>query len=133
MSFRTLSLAAATALTLGAPQSVPAHHAFAAEFSRDMPLDLTGTVTKVEWMNPHARFYIDVDDGSGNPVSWDFELGSPNVLMRRGWTRNSLQLGDVVTVTGFRARNDPHVGNATSVTLASGQKVFAGSSSERDN
>lgn len=133
MRSRLLSILVSAPLALSEPAAVLAHHAFAAEFSRDMPLGLTGTVTKVEWMNPHARFYIDVEDEDGNVVTWDFELGSPNVLMRRGWTRNSLQLGDRVTVTGFRARNDPHVGNATSVTLASGQKVFAGSSSERDN
>lgn len=115
---------------LSAPAAVLAHHAFAAEFDREQPVEITGKVSKVEWMNPHARFYVDADDESGAVVTWDFELGSPNVLMRRGWTRNSLQLGDAVTVTGFRARNDPHVANATSVVLADGKKVFAGSSSE---
>jgi len=105
-----------------------AHHAFAAEFDRNKPITITGTVTKVEWLNPHARFYVDAKDESGKVVNWDFELGSPNGLMRRGWTRNSLKIGDAITVTGFRAKNAPYVGNATTVTLGDGRKVFAGSS-----
>lgn len=108
------------------------HHAFAAEFDRDQPVELTGTVTKLEWLNPHARFYVDVEDEDGNVNNWDFELGSPNVLMRRGWSRHALKPGDVVTVSGWRARNHPYVGNARSVTLADGRKVFAGSSAEND-
>jgi Family of unknown function (DUF6152) len=110
-----------------------AHHSFAAEFDRNMPITVTGTVTKVEWANPHARFYIDAkDDTSGDTVNWDFELASPNGLMRRGWTRNSMKIGDLVTVTGHRAKNNPHVGNASTVTLADGKKLFAGSSSENE-
>ena len=105
-----------------------AHHAFAAEFDRDQPIEITGTVTKVEWMNPHARFYVAVEDASGYVVNWDFELGSPNGLMRRGWRRDSLKPGDVVTVSGWRARNAPHVANARAVKLADGREVFAGSS-----
>ena len=90
---------------------VLAHHSFAAEFDRSKPVSLTGTVTKVEWANPHARFYIDVKDENGKVNNWDFELASPNGLMRRGWTRNSLKIGDVVTVTGWAAKNAPYVGN----------------------
>ena len=112
--------------------SASAHHSFAAEFDRDMPITVTGTVTKVEWANPHARFYIDAKDDSGKTVNWDFELASPNGLMRRGWNRNSMKLGDVVTVTGHRAKNNPLVGNASSVTLADGKKLFAGSSIENE-
>jgi hypothetical protein len=133
MTIRSLSAAVGAVLTLAGNAAVQAHHAFSAEFSRDLPLEITGTVTKVEWMNPHARFYVDVEDESGEVVNWDFELGSPNMLMRRGWTRNSLQPGDVVTVTGHRARNAPHVGNAGSVVLGDGRKVFAGSSIEDEN
>ena len=113
---------------LAAPFGALAHHAFAAEFDRDQPIEVTGTVTNVEWMNPHARFYVDAVDDNGVIVHWDFELGSPNGLMRQGWRRDSLKPGDVVTVSGWRARNAPHVANARAVTLADGREVFAGSS-----
>lgn len=112
---------------------VYAHHAFAAEYDRNKPITITGTVTKLEWLNPHARFYIDTKDDTGKIVNWDFELASPNGLMRRGWTRNSLKPGDVVTVTGYRAKSGLPVGNAGSVVLADGKKVFAGSSIDGDN
>jgi hypothetical protein len=123
-----LAIAAAGACWLTV--SASAHHSFAAEFDRAMPITVTGTVTKVEWANPHARFYIDAKDDAGKTVNWDFELASPNGLMRRGWNRNSMKLGDTVTVTGHRAKNNPLVGNASTVTLADGKKLFAGSSSE---
>lgn len=97
---------------------------------RATPVELSGTVTKVEWMNPHARFYINVEEEFGTVVNWDFELGSPNGLMRHGWRRDSLKPGDVVTVNGWRARNAPHVANARSVRLADGRQVFAGSSAD---
>jgi len=111
-----------------APVPALAHHSFAAEFDRDQPVELTGAVTRVEWLNPHARFYINVEDENGELVEWNFELGSPNGMMRRGWTRNSMKRGDMVTVEGFRAKNAPHVGNASSVTLVDGERLFAGSS-----
>ena len=107
--------------------SASAHHSFAAQFDRDQPIEITGRVTLVEWTNPHARFYVDAEDENGDVVNWNFELTTPNILTRRAWTRNSLQEGDVVTVNGFQARNDPHVGNAGRVTLASGQELFTGS------
>jgi hypothetical protein len=110
------------------PIKLSAHHAFAAEFDRDQPVEVTGTVTLVEWMNPHARFYVDAADEDGEIVNWDFELGSPNGLMRQGWRRDSLKPGDVVTVSGWRARNAAHVVNAREVTLADGKRVFASSS-----
>lgn len=109
-----------------------AHHSFSAEFDRNLPVTVTGSVTKVEWMNPHARFYIDAKDDSGKTVNWDFELASPNGLMRRGWNRNSMKIGDLVTVTGHRAKNNPLVGNASTVTLADGKRLFAGSSAENE-
>jgi hypothetical protein len=104
-----------------------AHHSFSAEFTRDLPISVTGTVSRVEWMNPHARFYVDVKGDDGKMVTWNFELTTPNILMRRGWTRNSLKVGDKVTVKGWRARNDPHIANANSVVLASGRELFTGS------
>lgn len=109
------------------PQEAPAHHAFAAEFDRDQPIEITGTVTLVEWTNPHARFYVDSENEDGEIVNWDFELTTPNILFRQGWSRQSLRPGDVVTVSGFRARNAPNVGNAGRVTLANGETVFSGS------
>jgi hypothetical protein len=122
-----LSLAAITALLTSA-MPANAHHAFAAEFDRDKPITMTGTVTKLEWTNPHARIYIDVKDEKGNVVNWDFELGPPNGLMRRGWNRNSLRQGHVVTINGFLSKLAPRVANARTVKLADGREVFAGSS-----
>ena len=106
-----------------------AHHSFAAEFDAKQPITLTGTVTKVEWTNPHVWFYIDVKDPSGKVTNWGMEMGGPNGLLRAGWTRNSMKAGDVVTVDGFKARSGNPIGNATSVVMAStGQKLFAASS-----
>jgi len=104
-----------------------AHHSFSAEYDDKKPVTLKGTVTKVEWMNPHARFYIDVKDDAGAVVNWNLELASPNVLMRNGWTRKSLQVGDQVTVSGSRAKDNAYLANARQVTFADGRKVFAGS------
>jgi len=109
-----------------------AHHSFTAEYDAAKPVTLTGAVTKVEWMNPHARFYINAKDESGKSADWELELGSPNGLMRQGWTRNSLKEGDVVTVTGSKAKDGSNLANARQVTLASGKKVFAGSSEKEE-
>jgi hypothetical protein len=104
------------------------HHSFAAEYYADRPVELTGTVTLLEWTNPHARLYIDVTDEAGNTVNWDFELGPPNGLMRQGWRRDSLQPGQIVTISGFLSRLAPNAANARTVKLADGRQVFAGSS-----
>src|SRR5579864_543148 len=109
-----------------------AHHSFAAEYDRSKSVTLKGAVTKVEWMNPHARFYVDVKDDKGAVTNWEFELGSPNGLMRSGWTRNSLKQGDVVTVAGSLAKDGSHLANASSVTLDNGKKVLSGVSSADD-
>jgi hypothetical protein len=109
------------------------HHSFSAEFDRDKPIKLTGTITKVEWTNPHARIYIDVQAEDGKVVSWDFELGPPNGLMRQGWNRNSLREGHVVTINGFLSKDQEHVANARSVFLPDGRQVLTGSSFDVDS
>jgi hypothetical protein len=86
-----------------------------------------GTVTKIEWMNPHTYFYIDVKDESGKVVNWAFEMGSPNALMRQGWTRNSMKIGDQITVEGWLAKDGTKTANAKSVLLG-GKRLFAASS-----
>lgn len=109
--------------------STAAHHNFYAEFDANKPITLTGTVTKLEWTNPHTWFYIDVKNEAGAVTNWGLEMGSPNGLMRAGWTRSSMKIGELVTVEGFLARDKPNIGNARTVTLAStGQRLFAASS-----
>ena len=103
------------------------HHAFAAEFDANKGIKLSGTVTKLEWSNPHAWLYVDVKDEAGKITNWAFELGSPNGLVRRGWRRTSLKDGDQVTVQGFRAKDGSTVANAHNVTLPDGRSMFVGS------
>ena len=126
---RMMLSAIAFAVLGGAAAPGYAHHSFAAEFDADKPVKLVGTVTKVEWTNPHAWFYIDVTDDSGKVANWGWELGSPTSLVRLGWTRNSLKVGAVITVEGSRSRDGSNTANARSITLNStGQKLFGASS-----
>jgi hypothetical protein len=105
-----------------------AHHSFSAEFDANKTFKMTGSVTKVEWMNPHTFFYIDVTDEKTKKVTnWAMEMGSPNGLMRNGWTRNSMKIGDVVTVEGSLAKDGSPTGNARTVML-NGKRLFAASS-----
>jgi len=113
---------------------VVAHHSFAAEYDASKPIKLTGTVTKIEWTNPHCFFYIDVKTESGTIESWALELGNPNALLRNGWTPKSVKIGDEVTVEGTRAKDAGFLGNARSMVLMStGQRLFAGSSQTTTN
>jgi len=107
-----------------------AHHSFEAEYDFNKTLKITGTVTKVEWMNPHARFYVDVKDANGKVTNWNFELGPINILLKQGWRKNSLNPGDEVTVEGYLAKDGDNLGNARKVTLPDGRRVLGGSSAD---
>jgi hypothetical protein len=109
---------------------VLAHHSFGAEYDANQPVTLKGTVTKFEWTNPHARFYVDVKDENGKVTNWNLELASPNVLGRQGWTRHSLNVGDMITVTGSKAKDGSSMANAAKVTLADGKVVGARSAAD---
>src|SRR4051812_32407242 len=124
---RDIAAIAFVLLTLGATAS--AHHSFAAEFDADKPVKVVGTVTKVEWTNPHVWIYVDVPDASGKVVNWAWELGSPNGLTRVGWTRHTVMVGQHITVEGSGARDGGNTANVRSVTLNdTGQKLFGASS-----
>jgi len=105
-----------------------AHHSFAAEYDSNKKVNVTGTVKKVEWTNPHSRMYLEVKDAKGTVTLWNFEFGSPNHLFRAGWTRNTVKEGDQITVEGFPAKDGSHLAQTRQVTLADGRKVpgFAG-------
>lgn len=109
-----------------------AHHSFAAEFDGNSPVNVTGTVIKVDWTNPHTYIFVEVENDEGDYEEWAFEMGSPNGLMRRGWTRNTLEIGTEVIVTGTRARDGSYKGNVQTVVIADTcQRLFAGTS-QRD-
>jgi hypothetical protein len=104
-----------------------AHHSFSLEFDAAKPVTFHGIVTKVEWMSPHTYFSLDVKEESGQVANWVFETAGPNTLVRRGWNRNTLKVGDRITVVGYRAKDDVHVASAREVVLADGRKLIVAS------
>jgi len=124
MTARLVALVIGMAL-LPAAVPVGAHHGFSSEYDEKKPVTLTGVVSKLEWTNPHARFYIDVKDASGKVTNWNFELASLNSLRRNGWTQFTLKVGDVVTASGYAALSGVPMANASSVRLPDGTRLFA--------
>ena len=123
-------LFAATAVLFQLSSTAFAHHSFAAQYDSSKPVEMRGTVTKVEWTNPHARFYLDVKDDRGTVTNWNFELGSPILLRKLGWRSDSLKIGDQISVEGYLAKDGSRMANARNVTFSDGRKVFAGSSAD---
>jgi hypothetical protein len=115
---------------LASGAAVFAHHSFTTEYDGSKTFNVKGTVSKVEWTNPHARFYVDITDDKGNMVTWNMELASPSALARNGWTSRTLKIGDQVTVTGYAAKVAMYRGDARSVVLADGRSLFGGASDD---
>jgi len=125
-----ITLASAVTVTAGlllSAMPMMAHHSFAAEFDGSKPVDLMGTVTKVDWVNPHSWIYIDVKGEDGTVANWGLETGPPNVLYRGGWRRDTVKPGDLITVHGFSAKDGSHTMAARQITTPDGRKLFAGS------
>lgn len=117
-------------LGLGVAAAASAHHSFGAMFDPEKAAQFEGVVTKVEWANPHVYFYVDVKDDKGNVENWGFETGGPAGLIRRGWKRDSLKIGDRVSIQGYLARNGSRLADARQVVLPDGRKIFAGTAGD---
>jgi hypothetical protein len=115
------------AFLLSAAAGLHAHHSFAAEYDANKPITLTGTVQRVDFVNPHGWIYIQVEEPKGKPVTWNVEMGSPNSLIRRGFTKNTVPAGTVVVVQGYRAKDGSRTVNSSSITLPDGRRLFTGS------
>jgi hypothetical protein len=119
--------AAAVAAIIGTGAPLLAHHSFAAEFDAKKPVKLQGTVTKMEWINPHAWIYLDVKNTDGSVANWMVEAGAPNALLRRGWTKASLLPGTEILVEGYQAKDGANRANGRDITFKDGKKLFVGS------
>ena len=129
MRAKSLARAACLGLLVSVAPAL-AHHSFAAEYDTSKPIKVTGVVTKMEWMNPHARFYVDVKEADGTVSTWNFELGAIPVLLKQGWRKDALKPGDQVTVEGNRAKDESHTAAARVVLLPDGRRVFGGSTAD---
>ena len=121
-------VAAAATVLMAAGAALSAHHSFAAEFDSEKPIQLRGTVVRVEWINPHTWIHIDVKEPDGKVARWMIEGGTPNTLLRRGLTRNTLPAGTEIMVDGYRAKNGSNRANGRDLTFTDGRKLFMGSS-----
>jgi len=128
MRMKLLSAATLTLLLTATAAPTLAHHSFAAEFDANRPVKLEGTVTKMDWINPHSWIHVDVTTSSGEVQKWMVEGGAPNALLRRGWNRNSLPAGTKISVQGFQAKDGSFRANGRDITFADGSKLFVGSS-----
>jgi uncharacterized protein DUF6152 len=126
-------LAVAGGVLLLAALPGAAHHSFAAEFDIGKPVTVHGTVTKVDWVNPHSWIYVDVKGVDGTVTNWHFELGSPNALFRLGWKKDAIPQGLEVDITGYRAKTGEPIANAVSVMLPNGKELFTGGSAPTSN
>lgn len=130
MTKTTRTVLAALLLATASPAAM-SHHSFRSQYDANQPVTVTGVVTKIDWMNPHVYFYVDVtDEATGEVQSWGFEMGPPHMLERRGWKRNSMKIGDAVEVHGTRARDGSLTANARQVTMSATGEVLGAASSE---
>jgi len=131
MRMKLFSVAIGSLLTAAAAPSL-AHHSFAAEFDANRPVQLEGTVTKMDWINPHSWIHIDVKGPDGKVVSWMIEGGSPNILLRRGFTKKSLEAGTVIVVDGYQAKSGETRANGANITFPDGKRLFLGGSNPEE-
>ena len=127
MRTKLLHVIASAALLVATAAPVIAHHSFSAEFDANKPINLQGTVTKMEWINPHAWIYLDVKGTDGSVTNWMVEAGAPNALLRRGWTKASLLPGTEILVEGYQAKDGANRANGRDITFKDGKKLFVGS------
>jgi sarcosine oxidase gamma subunit len=129
MTLKAFGIATLVAVSLAVGPGISfAHHAFSAEFDQSKPVKISGEITKLQWVNPHAWIFIDAKGADGKVVPWRFEMGAPNALLRAGWSKSDIKVGTPVTISGFMARAGGEVGNAFQVRLPDGRDLFAASS-----